>query len=117
MTIPGVSVEEDAEADINTAREDRAEHEADRAGGQGLSEEEAEARQGYHRCGQSAGPAVAGDCTSQAAAETLAQAEADLQHDELTLRHPGLAAEAGPGDQRTEEPDGGHRGRGEDGPH
>ena len=117
MTIPGVSVEENTEADINTSSEDRAEHEADRGGGQGLGEQEAEAREGYHRCGQSAGAAIHADSASQVAAQTLAQAEADLQHHELTLRHPGLAAHAGSGDQRTQQPDGGHRGRGEDCPH
>ena len=108
MIIPGVSVKEDAEADIDTSREDRAEHEADRGGGQSLGEEEAEAGEGDHRCGQSAGAAIHAHSASQITAETLAQAEADLQHHELTLCHPGLAADAGSGDQRTQQPDGGH---------
>ena len=108
MIIPGVSVEEDAEADINTSREDRAEHEADRGGGQSLGEEEAEAGEGYHRCGESAGAAIHADSARQVAAEAVAQAEADLQHHQLSLRHPVLAAEAGSGDQRTQQPDGGH---------
>ena len=74
IIIPGVSVEKDAEADINTSREDRAEHEADWARGQSLGEEEAEAGEGYHRCGESSGAAIHADPARQVAAETVAQA-------------------------------------------